>query len=214
MAFKSYFVKTGRLRLVSNTASGGPFFLEVPFRGTITAPADRSRPPETMVHDRGRLTELSHYVMGPDTPITDPLPFSCKFRLANTEPNFSKFLTAIRGIGSNPSPISANPQKTIGGRVWGSAKTFSTARNAEVSGGGTAVHTTPGFLDLDKWCVHVEMLWEDPDNSNDRGFRWEAVYFSPDRQVTEGETEVSIDLSGDVYGLITAITAFQGATES
>ena len=214
MAFKSYFVKTGRLRLVSNTSNGGPFFLEVPFRGTITAPADRSRPPETMVHDRGRLTELSHYVMGPDTPITDPLPFSCKFRLANTEPNFSKFLAVIRG--GNSTALSGNTAitKTIGGRVWGNAKSFATSRNAEVSGGGTVVHTSRIFLDTEKWCVHVEMLWEDPDNSNDRGFRWSGVYFPPDRVVTEGETEVSVDLSGEVYGDITAITVFQGATES
>ena len=210
MAFKSYFLKVGRLRFYSR-ASDGPYFLEVPFRGVVTGPVDRPRPPETMVHDRGRFIDTSHYVMGPDTPITDPLPFSCNFRLANTEPNFSKFLTMIRGAGNTGT---ARATKTIGTRVWTSTKASTTLRNAEVAGAGTALHTTPDFLDTEKWCMNAEILWEDPDNSNDRGFRWSALYLPPERQVPEGETDVMVDLSGEVYGAIALITTFTAGTES
>ena len=68
MAFKSYYMKVGRVRFYSgNTPT--PFFLEVPFRGNVTFPADRPRPAETLVLDRGRLTENMHYISAPDNVI-------------------------------------------------------------------------------------------------------------------------------------------------
>lgn len=211
MAFKSYYLKTGRLRFYSHTTNGGPFFIEIPFRGTVTAPVDRPRPVETMILDRGRITENSHYVVADDSVIAQPLPFSCSFRLANTEPNFSKLLTIIRGASNSGSSAAT---KTIGGRTWGSTKGTTQLRNAEVAGAGTALHTTPPFVDTEKWCVNSELLWEDPDNSNDRGFRWAELYFPPERQITEGDADVMVDLSGEIYGAISAITAFTAGTES
>ena len=211
MAFKTYFIKVGRLRLYSGTGSGGPYFLEVPFRGALTAPLDRPRPPEQIVLDRGRFTQDAHYVMGSDEPILAALPFSCNFRLGNTEPNFSKLLTAIRGAGNTGT---SEATKTIGGRTWSSTKGTTQLRNAEVHGSGTVLHTTPDFLDTEKWCVNVEMLWEDPDNTNDRGVRWAEVYLPADRQITEGELDVMVDLSGEIYGAIELITSFTAGTES
>src|SRR3990167_3853804 len=145
MAFKSYNVKTGRLRLYSHTTGGGPFFLEVPFRGAITAPADRPRPAENLVLDRGRLTSDAHYVTASDEALMAPLPFACNFRLGNTEPNFSKVLSIIRtpattGTGGPSKPIALS-------KPWTSTKGTTQLRNAEVSGAGTALVTTPGFTD-------------------------------------------------------------------
>ena len=212
MAYKSYNVKVGRLRLYSHTTGGGPFFLEVPFRGTITAPADRPRPAENLVLDRGRLTADAHYTVASDEALMAPLPFACNFRVANTEPNFSKLLTIIRSPANTGTGA---PSKTLApSKPWNSTKGTTQLRNAEVSGGGTALVTTPGFTDTEKWCCNVEVLWEDPDNTNDRGMRWAEVYFPPDRQITEGENDVMCDLSGEIYGLVSTITAFTAGVES
>lgn len=208
MAFKSFYLKLGKLRLVSRATLGGPYFLEVPFRGPVTAPVDRPRPAENLMTDRGRATDDAHYVQGPDDVIFAPLPFSCRFKLANTEPNFSKFLTLIRGAALT---VGAGKQLSPN-KVWASTKGSTQVRGADPE--GTGLFTTPGFADPEKWCCNVELLWFDPDAANDRGFRWAEVFFPPDRQVTEGEQDVQCDLSGEVYGAISTITAFTAATET
>jgi len=209
MAFKSFTVKTGRLRLYSgNTPT--KFFFEVPFRGNIVGPVDRPRPAETIILDRGRGTADAHYVQGADDVIYQPLPLTFNFRLANTEPNFLKLLQAIRATGGTSAT-----QKTIGGWAWTTTKGTSQLRNAVPTGvgAGQELHSTPGFTDPEKWCCNVEVLWEDPDNQNDRGFQWAEVFFPPDRQVTEGDLDVMVDMSGEVYGAITPITAFTAGSE-
>ena len=41
------------------------------------------------------------------------------------------------------------------------------------------------------------------------GFRWDEVYFPPQEQtITEGEDAVTFNLSGQIYGGVTNITAF------
>lgn len=209
MAWRSYYIKNGRLRFYSRAADG-PYFIEVPFRGTVTGPVDIPRPAETMVLDRGRLTADAHYVVADDSAIVAALPFSCNFRLGNTEPNFSKLLTIVRGPANTGT---TRPTKTIGGRTWTSTKATTQRRNADVSGGGLALHTTPDFSDVEKWCCNAELLWEDTDNSNDRGFQWNELYLPPN-QVTEGQDNTTVDLSGEVYGSITTLTAFTAGTES
>lgn len=156
--------------------------------------------------DRGRVTADAHYVQGPDEPILAALPFSCSFRLANTEPNFSKFLNLIRNAGAGVAT------RSVGPNTW--ATTKGTTQVLDSNPEGTALVTTPAFADPAKFCVNVALLYEDPDAANDRGFRWNEVYFPPDRQITEGETDVMIDLSGEIYGSIALITAFPAGTES
>ena len=40
------------------------------------------------------------------------------------------------------------------------------------------------------------------------------MYFPPDRQITEGENDVMVDLAGEIYGAVTPITSFTAGTES
>lgn len=199
------------MRFYSHTTGGGPFFLEVPFRGTVTAPVDRPRVGETLILDRLRVTEDMFYVQGSDDAMMAPLPFQCNFRLANSEPSFSKLLIMLRTFtGGLQSQSPAG--KRIGPRLWASTKGTTQVRNADFT--STALITTPVFSDPEKWCVNVELLWEDPDGANDRGFRWAEVYFPPDRVITEGETDVMCDLSGEVYGAISLLTVFTVGVES
>lgn len=201
--FQSYYIKVGRLRLYSGNTV--PYFFEVPFRGAVTGPVDRARAGETLVLDRGRFTADSHYVSPPDDPLLNPLPFSCNFRLANTEPNFSKILTLIKTPGGATT-------KNIGGRAWASSKATTQILNSDPL--GQVLATTPPFSDHEKHCVNVEVLWTDPQGIENKGFRWAEVYFPPDRQVTEGVDVVTVDLSGEIYGAISHITSFTSGNES
>ena len=201
--FQSYYIKVGQLRFYSGNPT--PYFFEVPFRGAVTGPVDRARAGETLVMDRGRFTADSHYVSPPDDPLLNPLPFSCNFRLANQEPNFSKLLTLIKAPGGVNF-------KNIGGTSWLSSKATTQILNADPL--GQVLATTPPFSDHEKHCVNVEVLWTDPQGITNRGFKWGEVYFPPDRQVTEGVDSVMVDLSGEVYGAISLITAFTAGVES
>lgn len=201
--FQSYYIKVGQLRLYSGNTP--PYFFEVPFRGAVIGPVDRARAGETLVLNRGRFDADSHYVSPPDDPLLNPLPFSCNFRLANTEPNYSKILTLIRPPGGATS-------KNIGGRAWVTTKATTQIRNSDPL--GQILATTPAFSDSEKHCVNVEVLWTDPQSIQNRGFKWAEVYFPPDRQVTEGVDVVTVDLSGEIYGAITPIQSFTSGTES
>jgi hypothetical protein len=57
-------------------------------------------------------------------------------------------------------------------------------------------------------------LFGEPLPVSERVFKWSELYFPPDRQVTEGVDSVMVDLSGEIYGAITPITAFSSGTES
>jgi hypothetical protein len=202
--FQSYYIKVGVLRFYSgNTPS--PYFFSVPFRGAVTGPVDRARAGETLVLDRGRFTADAHYVSPPDDPLLAPLPFSCNFRLANSEPNFSKLLTIIK-------PPGGVNFKNIGGRSWISSKSTTQIRNSDPL--GQVLATTPPFSDSEKHTVNIEILWTDPQSVANRGFKWGEVYFSPDQKVVEGTDVVTIDLTGQVYGAISLITAFDAGVES
>lgn len=200
---QSYYIKVGRLRFYSGNTP--PYFFEVAFRGSVTAPVSRARAGETLVLDRGRFTADAHYVSPPDDPLLAPLPFSCNFRLTNLEPGYSKLLTLIR----TPGGVNF---KNIGGRSWITTKATTQITNADPLGQVTA--TTPAFSDDEKHTVNAELLWTDPQGVADRGFRWAELYLPPDRQVTEGVDSVVVDLSGEIYGAITSITAFTSGTES
>ncbi len=201
--FQSYYIKVGRLRLYSGNTP--PYFFELPFRGGVTGPVDRARAGETPVLDRGRFTADAHYVSPPDDPLLSPVPFSCNFRLANTEPNFLKMLTLIRAAGGSTT-------KDIGGRAWASTKGTTQIFNSDPL--GSVLATTPRFSDAEKHCVNVEILWTDPQGIQNRGFKWSEVYFPPDRQVTEGVDSVMVDLAGEIYGAVSPITSFTSGVES
>jgi hypothetical protein len=200
---QSFYIKVGRLRFYSGNTP--PFFFEVAFRGSVTAPISRARAGETLVLDRGRFTADAHYVSPPDDPLLAPLPFSCNFRLTNLEPGFSKLITLIRTPGGAAF-------KSIGGRPWTTTKATTQIQNADPL--GQVLATTPAFSDSEKHTVNAELLWTDPQGIQNRGFKWAELYFPPDRQLTEGVDSVMIDLSGEIYGAIEPITTFTSGVES
>lgn len=175
---QSYYVKVGRLRFYSgNTPS--PYFFEVSFRGSVTAPVSRARAGETLVLDRGRFTADSHYVSPPDDPLLNPLPFSCNFRLTNQEPGFSKLITLIR-------PPGGVNFKNIGGRAWLSTKGTTQIPNADPL--GQVLATTPRFSDTEKHTINAELLWTDPPGRLRPRLPVGGALFPARSAVTEGWT--------------------------
>lgn len=209
MSFRGFFKKVGRLRFYSGDVT--PRWFEVPFRGSFEGPVDRRRPEDRLQLDRGKASHLAHYTQGPDDPIYEPLPLTISTRLANTEPNYSKLLTVIRGRIAAGVTV-ASVTKIIGGQTWTTAKGSTQIADADWS--GMSLITTPPFTDPSKWCVNVELLYTDPDGSNHRGFKWGDVYFPPDQRLTEGEDTVDVTMNGEVYGNVSLITAFTAGLET
>lgn len=206
-AFQSYTIKIGRVRIYDGTTPT-PQYIEIPFRSTVSGPVDRPRMPEEVVLDRGRHTADTHYVLGPDTPLLQGLPFSLSFRMGDKQPNRTKLLQVI----STPT-AGATTKSLAGGITWRTTKGTTSIQNADPL--GTAVFTTPPFTDPGKHTVNVECLWESPvsGSGEDTGVKWAEVYFPPDRQITEGELDVMVDLSGEIYGSISRITSFTAGTD-
>lgn len=207
VAFASYTVKIGRVRIYDGTTPT-PNYIEIPFRSTVAGPVDRPRMPEQVVLDRGRHTADSHYVLGPDTPLLEGIPFSLSFRLGDKQPNRSKLLTIIR------TPVAGATTKTLpGGVTWRTTKSSTAILNADPL--GTAVYTTPPFTDPGKHTVNVQVLWESPvsGSGDDVGVQWAECYFPPDNQITEGELDVMVSLNGEIYGAISSILAFSAGTD-
>lgn len=212
MAHQSYYLKVGTLRLYSGDAT--PKFFEVPFRGTITGPVDRPRADENPILDRGRFTGDAHYVSGDDAALLGPVAVRFDFRLTNTDPNYQKLLDVIRPLSTvaGAHMNAANRIKTVGGNAWLSSKGTTQIRNADPL--GSALFTTPQFTDSERHCVNVEVLWEDPQNVRDRGFKWSEVYFPPNQQITESDQAVMVAMEGECYGSVTPISAFTAGTWS
>mgnify|MGYP001588055976 FL=1 len=214
MAHQSFYLKVGRMRIYSgNTPT--PFYLEIPFRGTITAAVDRPSAEEFPILDRGRFTGDSHYVSGDDAALLGPVAVRFEFRLTYTNPNFQKLIDVIKSR-SDASEGSGGAQatsfKTIGGNNWITSKGTTQIRNADPL--GSALFSTPLFTDDERWCCNVEVLWEDPQNVQDKQFKWAEVYFPPNQQITESDQAVMIAMEGECYGRITQGTIFTVGTAS
>jgi len=191
----------GALRLYDSTAT--PYYIQVLFdEGNLTAPLNRARTEETMIHHRGRgNTTYSHYVSGPDTPITDPLELSFSARIANVAADWNRLRDAL----SNPD---LDGTWQVDGDTWVTTKGDGTLTN-----GAGSTFTDPAFEDTKKYCVNVEILWTR--GGVGIGFQYMVVWFPPDQQsVAESEEGVIISLTGLIYGEISSITSFTAGTES
>ena len=208
MPHQSYYRKVGALRAYSGNAT--PYFFEIPFRGGFTGPVARPRAAEIPVTDRGILTVDAHYVSGADDDLLGPLSVRFDFRLTNTDPNYQKLLDVIRPLSDVSSAVfggsGATAYKHVGGKPWTTTKGTSQIRNADPN--GSSLITTPLFTDDERHCVNIEILWDDPQDVRNKGFRYREVYFRPDQTITEGDTDVMVSMEGECYGGITEISAF------
>lgn len=165
----------------------------------FNAPIGRSRPTETIVMDRGVYDANAEYRKGMDSEKLEPLTLSWTFKLSDTT-RTRVLVDLLRVSGGSGGTGTTASNTTVACRVNG---TWFRSTKGESKIDGVS---TPLFADPVKIAWDVQVLW---DGTSDFGYKWREVYFPPSEQnISEGEEEVTISLSGLVYGDVTRITAF------
>jgi hypothetical protein len=156
----------------------------------LSAPEGHARPEETPILHRGRHSTNTHYVLGPDTPVLEPLDLSFSLRLQNVAANHDAIRAALVGGDANVA-------------TWSEAGVSTFATTGLLNGAGTEV-VTPNMVDPEKKGVSVYVLWER--DSVKIGRAYHGVYFSPsDLSIAEAEDSVTLSVTGKVYGAIRSI---------
>lgn len=196
----SFTMCDGILRLYDST--GTPFYLGLTFvQGNLTAPEGRKRPEEKIIFDRGRGDTNTHYVLGPDDPIVEPLELSYSIRIPNVVATHNYIMLA------HSNTYQASPW-SINSHTWVTTKATST-----LTAGDAATFTDPAFADASKKCVNVEILWTFGGISIGR--KYTGVYFSPDQlSLAESEDGLILSATGLIYGTVSSITAFTAGTDT
>ena len=178
--------KDGELRIHDQGNSGTTHYISVLFTEMdFSGFTSRSRTEESLKMDRGQFSSDAHYVEGPDDPIYAPMPITFSARLADTSAS-TTFLDLVSGVT----------------QIRG--QTIYSRDDAGVSIQSNAV---PAFADSGKVSLDVEVLWDGP--SQDWGFRYQSVYFTPGEQnLTESADGLILSCNGQVCGDVTRIVAF------
>lgn len=164
----------------------GQYFIIRFVQMDLSITSGRARTEETMIHDRGRGSSLSHYISGPDDPIIEPTELSFSARL-DTSINRTALLLAIQC--GNPAYDTA----------WDSAGT-TTKGDTDLTNGDASSFSIPSFDDSEKKTVCVQCLWEA--NSTKLGKALHEVYFPLEQNnMNEAEDSLMLALTGQVYGL-------------
>ena len=180
----------GELRILEYGESGTSYYLEVLFCSMdFTGPVSRPKTEETLVLNRGTFDTDSHYVEGSDEAKLAPLPVTFSARLADT--------TNSQALSDWVSGVTTIQGKEL--HDW---------RNHFAIGGVSV----PAFADPSKVVYRLEMLW---DGTNDYGLRYDGFYFKPGEcTVNEAADSLTLNVTGEVYGDVSRITAFSSGWTS
>lgn len=191
----------GVLRIYDSTAT--PWYLAVKFdAGDLSFPLGPARPEESVILHRGRHSADTHYVLGPDGPVLEPFDVSFSFRIQNVLANHD----ALRDALCNPDN---NSPWTVGSDTW-----VTTKGDGSLINGAGAASADPAFVDPQKKCVNLEILWTR--DAVAIGYKLTAVYIGADQiSIAEAEDGVTASVTGKVYGgPATQITAFTAGAVS
>lgn len=171
----------------------GQYFNIIFSQGNLTAPEGRKRPEEKVIFDRGRGDANTHYVLGPDDPIFEPLELSFSVRLDGV---INKTALALALACGNPNYDTA----------W-DATGVSTKTDTSFVAGDAGTGSFPAFADASKKTVCAQITWEF--GGVKIGREYNGVYFPPDQlSLAESEDGVIISCTGLVYETIRCIYAF------
>jgi len=205
--------KDGQIRIIERglayPAEGGSttHYLEVLFcEMDFSAAISRPRTEERLIMDRGNFDTVSHYAEGDDAPRYAPIPISFSCRLADTVDT-----RALADLLSAASPGVVVAGTTVGARIPLNNAAGGTSYFVTFDGSTTIDgNSLPAFVDSTKCSFRVEVLW---DGTTDLGYRFEEVYFTPSEQsITESADGLMLSGSGQCFGDVTRITAFQSGT--
>ncbi len=191
--YEKFTNRKGKIRFYDGT--GTPFYLEIPFDGgDASFPTGRPLPELIPVLSRGVKDANSHYIRGSEEAYLEGLDVS--FSLLTTELTKSQYAEDWVAIlnGKTPATINSN--------------TILTTKGSTQNDGS---NDNPEFPDASsRLTLDIEYLLDGP--TTDKGYKLAEVYF-PHGVLNEGDDSVVINLSGKIYGTITAITAFTAGTD-
>lgn len=207
MATYVYFGKFGILRLQSGTSDGigGVYYFQAAFEQMdLSVVGGRPRPDEILVLDRGVLNAYAHHIQGSDAAILQAQQVTFTCMLDNTINRFN--LRRALGNPDRESPWS------VGGQTWTNVNGTTYVYN----GAGSLV-SCPLPYDVLQDRINMQVLWYGnpaQDGSQDLGMSMKEVWFQPaNLRVTEAADSVKLAVTGSIYGMISAISAFTAGTD-
>lgn len=221
---QNYQGKDGELRLYDKTqsgagASGTPWCFVAKFEQMDFSANWQNRPEEITRLDRMRITDDAHLLLGPDEILYQPVDVSFSFAMSSKETD-----ALLQFVGVDWSQIGHTTIATwqvkgtpntgffgVAGLVSTKARGLSgdgLYAGGRVDGKGSIV-VLQGFADVKKVAVDVEVMWNEASGANKFGYRLKEVNFQPGRQqLSESADNVTVRLTGMMYGEMQRITAF------
>ena len=204
----AYFGKYGEIRVYSGSddGSGGKYYFQVAFAGMdFQTVLGRPRPDEIPVMDRGILNGYAHHIQGPDVPIIQPQQLTWTCMIDNTINRRN-----LRRCLSNPDRES--PWQ-VGGVTWSNVN----GTTMQINGAGSLV-STPMPYDTQHDRVNISVLWKgdplDATETDNMGFNLNEVWFQPGQtRIVEAPDSVKLNVTGWIYGAISAMSAFNQGTD-
>lgn len=222
----NYQGRDGELRFLDKSqasagAAGTPWGLKLTFSNmdlTLNYPA---RPEETLRLDRQRQSSDAHYLVGDETALYDPVDVTFSALLSSQETdaildfigvNWAAKETANLGDATNPWNVKGTPAAGLVSTKGRGLTGDGLYGGGRIDAKGSAFQL-PTFADKKKQTVvDIEVIWQERDGSNKYGLRLKEVYFEPGRQrIGEAADNVTVTLTGQMYGSAERITSFSRA---
>jgi len=200
-----YIGKKGTLRFYDATGGTKLYIILKFVNMDAVIPEGHARVEELLRLNRGVLDTSGHYVQGLDDAILEPIPVTFSFLLDTGSKDLVQEFIGLRFASGEQATweagITPSPLVTTKGTSTGL-----------IPGLTTSLVALPAFSDAKKVCVDIEVLWDE--GANDQGRKITEVWFPPAEQtMNEAADGVTINLNGQAYGAVTALTTFTAGTE-
>ena len=210
--------RDGELRFLDKSqagagAAGTPFGLRLTFANMDFNMPFPARPPEVGREDRERLTVDAHYIPGSEMVLIDPSDISFSAVLSSGETDAILQFIGVQWSGEEGANKATWQVKGTPAAGLVSTKARGASGDGLYIGGridakGSAI-ALPNFGDQKSVAVDIEVAWTERAGQNRYGMRLKEVRFPPEAQkVGESADQVTISLSGKMYGEHQRITAF------
>ena len=154
----------------------------------LTAPEGHRRPDEIVRMNRIQLDADTHYIQGTDEAIVEPQDLT-----------FSAWLDSVHNKSALPKALSC---EAAGIATWPN-EGVSTKGRSQLPAGLTGVMVyTPLFTDPTKKAVCIQAMWDDLAGSSVFREYNEVHIPSANVTLTEGPDNVTLQLTGAIYGSI------------
>ena len=210
--------RDGELRLLDKSqasagATGTPFGLRMTFSSMDFSMPFPPQPPELAREDRERLTVDAHYIPGSEMNLMEPVDITLSAVMSTGETDAILQMVGVQWAGEEGASkatwqVKGTPTAGLVSTKGRGASGDGLYIGGRIDSKGSAI-ALPNFGDVKKVALDIEMAWTDRAGASRYGLRLKEVHFPPEGQkVGEAADQVTITLSGKMYGNYQRITAF------